>query len=358
MIGRYTTLNVGVLNENLGYAPLQPIHLLGLFFGISGLSLACFFLLRQLVKHSIEENRRLAHFDPLTGLPNRRLFQDCVEQVLIQSKRDGTPLAAFFLDLDVFKRVNDTLGHTAGNELLSEVARRLVGIVRLSDSVARVDGGNAQIGVARLGGDEFTLLLTGISEPLDAERVAHRVLEALRAPFQVADHELIVTASLRIAVYPFDGENVDTLLKNADTAMYCAKGRGRNNFQCFSASMNDASIRKLELEERLQSGSEMAGPGSRGYPHGRQYLRRFPISRVKIDRSFVEGIPEDLGDMAFCGAIISMAQHLMMSVVGEGVETEQQALREMGCKELQGFLFSPAVPTREFLRFLEPGKPE
>ncbi len=200
MIGRYTDLTVGALSGDLGFAPLEAGHLLGLFVGISSLSLACFFLLRQLVKRGIEENRRLAQFDPLTGLPNRRLFKDRAEQVLLHSEQEGVPVATFFLDLDGFKRVNDTLGHSAGDELLSEVAKRLVGIVRLSDSVARVDAQDTQIGVARMGGDEFTLLLPGLSNALDADRVAHRVLEALRAPFQVAGHELFITTSVGIAI--------------------------------------------------------------------------------------------------------------------------------------------------------------
>jgi EAL domain-containing protein (putative c-di-GMP-specific phosphodiesterase class I) len=309
-----------------------------------------------------------------------------------------------------------------------------------------------------------------------------------------------VTASVGIAIYPFDGDTVETLLKSADTAMYCAKELGRNNCKFFSASMNDESERKRGLEERLRGAlsrdalsvhyqplrnvetgrvvgaealvrwtdSELgsvspaefipvaedagliepigewvlrtAAAQSRAWQaaglepiriavnvSGHQvrkagfvekvalvlqetglsaahleleitestimqddelidasfkalgdmgiglalddfgtgyssltYLRRFPITRVKIDRSFVEGIPNDAKNLAVSAAIISMAHHLMMSVVGEGVETEEQAqsLSELGCEELQGFLFSPAVPADEFVRFLEPEKPE
>ena len=338
-------------------------------------------------------------------------------------------------------------------------------------------------------------MLTGISDALDVDRIARRMLEALRAPFRVADRELFVTASLGIAIYPLDGDSVETLLKNADTAMYCAKQLGRNNFQFFSASMNDTSRRKLELEERLRgalsrdelsvhyqpvrdvetghvvaaealvrwedpeigpvspdefipvaedaglidalgegvlraacaqsrawqaaglhpirmavnvSGHQVQRSGfvekvaqilqetglspahleleitestimhdderidaefaalddmgitlalddfGTGYS-SLTYLRRFPISRIKIDRSFVDGIPYDSENLAVSAAIISMAHHLAMTVVGEGVETQEQAqcLRELGCDELQGYLFSPAVPAREFVRFLD-----
>jgi EAL domain-containing protein (putative c-di-GMP-specific phosphodiesterase class I) len=325
-------------------------------------------------------------------------------------------------------------------------------------------------------------------------------MEVLREPFHVAGQEVLVTASLGIGIYPFDGEDVETLLKNADSAMHSAKKLGRNNCKFFSTSLNDKSKRMLDLEDRLRgalardemtvhyqpvrdaktsrvvaaealvrwndpevgrvspeefipiaehtglinpigefvlrtacaqsrawqddglrpirmavnvSGHQIRKPGfvekvrqtlqetglssahleleitestimqedertdaafaalgdmgislalddfGTGYS-SLTYLRRFPISRVKVDRSFVEGIPGNAENFATASAIISMAHHLTMSVVAEGVEVQEQALslRELGCEELQGFLFSPAVPADEFVRFLEREKPD
>jgi predicted signal transduction protein with EAL and GGDEF domain len=379
------------------------------------------------------------------------------------------------------------------------VADRLAGSVRLSDSIARSGSDEAQAAVSRLGGDEFTFLLTGIADARDAGRVARRVLNALREPITINHLEIHVTASIGIAVFPADGDDVETLLHNADTAMYAAKDRGRNNFQFFSNSMNQATERRLELERCLRraieqddlslhyqpvresvggetsgaeallrwddpelgpvapdefisvaedaglilpigewvlrsacqqaqawqaagyrpirmavnvSGHQLRQPGfadtvsqilrdtglssahlefeitettimqkdevtdgafralndlgvglalddfGTGYS-SLSYLRRFPIDRVKIDRSFVAGIPTDADDMAITAATVAMAHNLLLKVVAEGVETEEQAesLRELGCEELQGYLFSPAVPADEFVPFLERDKP-
>jgi diguanylate cyclase (GGDEF)-like protein len=223
-----------------------------LFGSIAVLLLGCFFMLLRLVRCSVEENRSLAYYDSLTGLPNRRMYNDQLEQGLLRARRQGGLMATCFLDLDRFKRVNDTLGHSGGDRLLCQAAERLVGSLRLSDPVARADSDQAQTVVSRRGGDEFTFLLTGISDAQDADRVARRVLDAFRKPFTVDGNELIATASIGIAVFPFDGEDVETLLDNADTAMYWAKDRGRNNHQFFSKFMNEAAKRKLELEGRLR----------------------------------------------------------------------------------------------------------
>ena len=501
---------LGIVTERYVLAPIvEPSDLsstigagwvLALFSSIAFLSLSCFFMLRLLVRRSLEENRVLAYYDSLTGLPNRRMYEDRLEQVLIQARRQGQLVATCFLDLDGFKRINDTLGHSSGDRLLCQVAERLVGSVRRSDSIARAKCDDKHPPVSRLGGDEFTFLLSRISDAQDAGRVAHRILNSLREPFRVDHHEVFVTTSIGIAVFPFDGEDAETLRRNADTAMYWAKDRGRNNYQFYSRFMNEAAERKLELEGRLRralksneltlsyqplrdavsgdvvgaeallrwvdpeigpvspsefvpiaedtglivgigewvlrtacvqaqawqeqglrpirmgvnvSGHQLRQPTfmeavsralretgispdcleveitestimqndgvtvatcrqldemgvglvlddfGTGYS-SLSYLRRFPIGRVKIDRSFVSELPACRDDAALTKGIIAMAHSLGLKVVAEGVETVEQAnfLRQAHCDDLQGYLFSAAVPPEEFARFLEPQKRE
>ena len=497
---------LGVVVDRYALSPVYaPTHgdflvgLLGMVGSICLLSLTSFFMLRRLVLQAMEKNRVLAYYDLLTGLPNRQLFADRLERILVHAARHDRLVAICFLDLDGFKRVNDTLGHSIGDQLLCQVAERLMGGLRLSDFVGRSPDASP-VTVSRLGGDEFTIVLREISNAQDAGRVADRVLDALRKPFVMEGHEVISTASIGIAVFPHDGKRAETLLRNADTAMYWAKGRGRNNWQFYAKSMNDAAKRKLQLERHLRRALERqefslhyqplrdAGCGrltgaeallrwedpelgpvspvefipvaeetglivplgewvlrtacaqsqewqAAGFRplrlavnlSGRQirqptlvdmvarvlqetglspahleleitestimqdddvtiaafrelnemgvglalddfgtgysslsYLRRFPIGRVKIDRSFVSGIPTNQDDAALAAAIIAMAHGLRLSVVAEGVETREQAefLRESGCDELQGYLFSPAVPSEQFARFLEREKRE
>ena len=494
VVDRYVLGPIGAFdNHPVAIGGSQQILLL--FGSISALSLSCFFMLRRLVKRSIDENRTLAYYDILTGLPNRLMYGDRLEQALRNAERDGSMVATCFLDLDGFKRINDTLGHASGDLLLRQVSERLTSSIRLNDSVGRIASECQETPVSRFGGDEFTFLLTGLSDPGDAGRVASRVLGALREPFTIEGHELYATASIGIAISPADGSDGETLLERADTAMYHAKSCGRNNFQYYSAEMNRATERKLEIERHLRralendeftlhyqpvrdarngvtTGAEALlrwehpelGPVSpsefipiaedtglivpigawvlrtacaqvrawqdQGYQSlrmavnvsGQQirnpafvekaaevlaeiglspdlveleitestimqddemtdsafqrlselgfglalddfgtgysslsYLRRFAISRVKIDRSFVSRIPGIAEDLALVAAIVAMARNLLLPTVAEGVESLEQAqsLRELGCDELQGFLFSPAVPAADFTRFLE-----
>ncbi|MDJ0851468.1 MAG: EAL domain-containing protein [Myxococcota bacterium] len=440
-----------------------------------------------------ERIRYLAYYDGLTGLPNRQLFNERLDDALNFSGRIGRSVCLLFIDLDHFKQVNDTLGHSVGDELLREVAERVLASVRSSDVVARreVETGSE---VSRLGGDEFTVMLTAVADVQDAAKVAQRILEQLSRPFKMAGHELYTTASIGIAVSPIDGRDAETLLRNADTAMYHAKRQNRNVFQFYTEAMNATASRKLHLASRLRhaleeeqlsltyqplldktgqrvTGAEAllrwedaelgrVGPDEfipiaedtglvvpmgewvlrtacrqarawqlQGLPeirmavnlsshqlrqssvsetvasilaetrlpprclelemtetaildHGDRtivslrelqemgvglalddfgtgysslsYLRRFPIERVKIDRSFVGGIPESRDDATLTSAIIAMAHGLRLAVVGEGVETPEQAafLRERGCDELQGYLFSPPVPAEAFEEIL------
>lgn len=205
------------------------------------------------LKHAERRIEFLAYYDSLTGLPNRVLFSDRLNQALVSSKQNGLMLALMFFDLDAFKRVNDTLGHGTGDQLLKEVGRRLSGALRESDSISRVsDDDRPDVSLARLGGDEFTVLLPGIECSDASVNVARRLLAELSRPFRLGGYEVHVTASIGIAVYPTDGDTAEDLLKNADTAMYYAKNEGKNNFQFYTEEMNTRAIERLTLETGLQ----------------------------------------------------------------------------------------------------------
>jgi diguanylate cyclase (GGDEF)-like protein len=199
-----------------------------------------------------EQVRFLAYYDTLTGLPNRTLFQERVADALLQSRRYDTSFAVFLIDLDHFKRINDTLGHAAGDGVLQAVAHRVSESLRQSDLVARggLTGGGPNI--ARLGGDEFTVLLTQIGDPQDAATAAARILASFDREFTIGTREVFLTASIGIAVSPIDGEETDTLLKNADAAMYHAKDQGRNNFQFYRESMSAVALERLTMESKLR----------------------------------------------------------------------------------------------------------
>ena len=187
-----------------------------------------------------EELRHLATYDSLTELPNRTLFLELLERAISSGKRSNLKHALIIIDLDNFKNVNDSLGHPMGDRLLTEVAKRLSLCVRGSDAVAR------------LGGDEFTVLVERISDPLSASEVCQKITEILTPAFQLDDYEVVITPSMGIVIYPDHGDSADTLLRNADAAMYHAKNRGRNNFQFFSAEMNADAVQRLNLESDLR----------------------------------------------------------------------------------------------------------
>jgi len=425
--------------------------------------------------------RELADFDVLTGLPNRRLLQARFSQLLANAERDESEIAVIFLDLDHFKRVNDSLGHSVGDDLLCEVASRLVGAVRRVDTLAR------------LGGDEFIFALPGITASAAIE-VARRLLEVCVVPYVVAGHELTVTPSIGISIFPQDGKDLEALLKNADAAMYRAKEGGRNNFQFYASDMNTATLERLLMESNLrralfqkefvlhyqplvslQSGliigvealirwqhpdlgmimpdrfihvaeetglinyigdwvlceacrqaqawteaglppltmavnvapvqfrqagfvevvaGALAASGleasrlelevtERTVMHDADinlgtlsalhrmgvelslddfgtgysslaYLKRFPVGKLKIDRSFVSDLDVDADDRAIASTIVSMGRNLRLTVLAEGVETQAQLdlLRNMGCDMAQGFLFSRAIPADKMARLL------
>jgi diguanylate cyclase (GGDEF)-like protein/PAS domain S-box-containing protein len=185
------------------------------------------------------EIQTLAYYDTLTGLPNRTFLQDRLGQVLI-GRPGARPFAVMFLDLDRFKDINDTLGHVFGDGMLKEVATRLTGCVRKNDTVLR------------LGGDEFVVVLPGVESERDIANVARKILNVLGEPIHLEEHEIFTSGSIGIALYPADGQDLDTLLKHADTAMYRAKDQGRNNFQFFSREMNLQAVEQRHLETSLR----------------------------------------------------------------------------------------------------------
>jgi len=423
-----------------------------------------------------------AYHDLLTGLANRILFKDHLDLALAQAKRGQKMLAVMFLDLDRFKVVNDTLGHVIGDSLLKKVASRLKGCLREGDTLARQ------------GGDEFTLLLPQIDDREDAMRTAEKIIKSFAVPFQIDGHELYVTISIGVALYPMDGESIDTLIKNADIAMYDSKAKGRNRCQLYSSSMNvsfaeklsiememrkaierqefqvfyqpqinvstgrisgmealvrwvsplhggitplefiplaeetglilsigefvlksackqvmlwknaglhpprmavnitsrqieqdgfcdyilqllqeyhlDGSMLELEVTEStlLKDGEQMiaklkmlASMGIKialddfgtGYS-SMSYLQKFPIDTIKIDQSFVRGLPGDPSNVSIVTAICAMAQGLKMNLIAEGVEKSDQLefLRALNCNEVQGFLFSKPLPGNEITGLL------
>lgn len=444
-------------------------------------SYVCFFTDISERKASEQRIHRLAYYDALTHLPNRTLFQDRLHTALQQAERQNAWVVLMFLDLDRFKPINDSLGHAAGDRMLKDMAGRLLECVADDDTVAR------------MGGDEFTLLLQpGATQQVALNRaihVAEQILASLVRPFVLEGREFFVTASIGIALSPQDGNELSQLMKNADTAMYHAKERGKNNFQFYQADMNASALERLELESDLRHALEQeeftlyyqpqfSGDGKRltgaeallRWRHPRRglvppsdfipvleelglvvevgdwviteacrqlkawhkakvrvpkmsvnisarqfadgtlgtriatilnetelppacleleltesilmsevnvamlilaglkrlglsiavddfgtgysslnYLKQFPIDVLKIDRTFVDGLPSGEQDAQIARAIIAMAHSLNLSVIAEGVETHEQLefLREHGCDEVQGYLFGrPMTPER------------
>lgn len=426
-------------------------------------------LLEQL-EESKRLQRHLAYHDALTILPNRHLLHDRLQQALAQSKRSGKLAALLFLDLDGFKRINDTLGHGIGDLLLKSVAKRLKTTVRQVDTVAR------------LGGDEFTVVLLEINHAQDAKDVAQKILKVISQPYKIEEHELFVTASVGISIYPDDGSDIESLIRKADIAMYRAKGQGKNNYQVYNLSMDAKFFERLTLENSLRKAveneelvayyqpqvdlrtGEITGvealvrwqhqkfglvPPDKFIPLAEEtgvileidewmmktacrqiknweregianirvavnlstrqfrqknltakvaqilndsavqpknlcleitenevmhniettveilqalkkmgvllslddfgtgysslsYLKRFPIDIIKIDRTFVNGIPSDRDDTAISTAIVVLAHSMELQVIAEGVEKSEQIafLQSLQCDEIQGFYFS------------------
>jgi len=428
-----------------------------------------------------EELAKLARYDALTGLPNRHLLNDRLEQAMTHAKRSGRMIAVAFVDLDRFKIVNDTLGHDAGDALLKEVARRLQSCLREGDTVARQ------------GGDEFVVVLSDLARAEDATLVAQKMLDTLAPAVRLSGQDVMPGASMGIALFPRDGENLQTLMMNADKAMYSAKHAGRGQYRFYDAELNrnaedwlemtgslhhaierqefqlyfqpklavGGAVTSVEALLRWQSsehgwvsparfiplleetgkivevGEWVIREACRQVRHWREHsglsmrvavnlsqrqflqpdlvdrigailceeamppnaleleitestiahnvdravatlhaikqlgvrlavddfgtgysslavLKRFPVDCLKIDRSFVQDLPEDNDSATIARAIVALAHSMGLSVVAEGVETQDQRefLIECGCDELQGFLFAKPMPAEQLLEYV------
>jgi predicted signal transduction protein with EAL and GGDEF domain/FixJ family two-component response regulator len=208
-------------------------------------------------KRAEEQIRRLAYCDSLTGIPNRQAFLEMLERELQRSKTGNKKFAVLFMDLDAFKRINDTLGHNVGDQLLQQVSERLRDTIRPSDLLSRAEpvtraGSTEGTNLARLGGDEFTILIPDLERVEHALNVAHRVKDAMRRPFVIEGNEIFVTASIGISLFPEDGDDCTSLLKFADTAMYHAKNCGKNNAKLYSSSLTMQIMSHVKLEVGLR----------------------------------------------------------------------------------------------------------
>ncbi len=217
-------------------------------------------------KKQEERLRLLANYDTLTGLPNRHLFCEQLKAAMARSDRHQTVLAVLFIDLDGFKRINDTMGHRVGDELLREVAARMQGMIRSADTLAR------------LGGDEFTLLIEELKHVDGAEVVARKIIDVMQQPIRLREHEVVVTPSIGITLYPFGSENVDDLLREADVAMYKAKEGGRNGYRFYHTTMDQATRHLIALESDLRRAVK------------EEQLTLFYQPKVDLQRGCVSGV--------------------------------------------------------------------
>nr|WP_298144467.1 EAL domain-containing protein [uncultured Pseudomonas sp.] len=448
-------------------------HFVGVFADISSL------------KHAQARLDYQAHHDPLTGLPNRILFETRLRTELDEARADDRQGAVLFIDLDRFKHINDSLGHPVGDQLLSSIATRLKEQLRDVDTVAR------------LGGDEFIILLPGLHQASDAQQVAHKLLACFNQPFGVDDNDLFISASIGISLYPDDGLDVASLVKNADAAMYQSKAKGRNRVELYTRNLTFQATERMAMEQELRRAIErnelclyyqpklclrtrqlvgaealirwphpvfgeippdrfipmaeetglilqlgdwvleqacrqmqlwqrqhatfgplsvnLAGAQLRQThlferiaellatnnlaPHLLQleitegfimnqaeealailhqlkalgvqlaiddfgtgysslsYLKRLPLDTLKIDQSFVRGLPDDPNDAAITRAIIALGRSMQLTVIAEGVETATQELflANEGCEQIQGFVISRPLPADAFAHnFLGP----
>ncbi|MEW6067506.1 MAG: EAL domain-containing protein [Nitrospirota bacterium] len=212
---------------------------------------------QQLLERMRSEDkiRYMAYYDVLTDLPNRVFFKELLSRAIIHARRYGRIFAVFFIDLDHFKRINDTLGHDTGDILLKAVTKRLLQSLRSSDLIARSDSDMEKIEetISRMGGDEFIILLPELKAVEDAGRVAIRIIRDFSKPFVLNDsREIFITCSIGISIYPYDGEDVDSILKTADIAMYHAKEQGRNNYQFYKESLNADALERLNIENEMR----------------------------------------------------------------------------------------------------------
>ncbi len=298
----------------------------------------------QTRKEAEERIRLLAYYDNLTSLPNRVFFAELLGRQIAYARRHKLTMALLFIDLDNFKRVNDTLGHDMGDRLLLAVKDRLIASIRGSDYVARFDEDEMTDVVSRMGGDEFILLLHNLAHIQIAGRVALRILQGLSEPFKLNSREVFITASIGISLYPNDAENVNDLLKNADVAMYHAKSAGRNNCKYYSTSMTDAAIEYLNLENKMRKALE-----------GQEFLLYYQPKQSLSERKII-GLEALLrwkladGDMMLPAKFIPLAEETGLIIpIGEWVLNtaclQNKALHDAGYGPI---VVSVNLSTRQF----------
>jgi len=241
--GRSETIETAVFSHDGSNVPLEGSLTCSYH---DGRPAAVWWICRDITDRKLAQQQlyQLAHYDTLTGLPNRMLLYDRLRQARAHAHREGLSMAILFLDLDRFKIINDTLGHPVGDKLLQSVARRLSSCVREVDTAARI------------GGDEFLIILVNMRDTGDAERVAVKILATLATPHIIEEHELFVTTSIGISVYPSDDEDLDNLIKKADIAMYAAKSAGSNTYQFYDTAMDENAHKRFVLENSLRKAVE------------------------------------------------------------------------------------------------------
>jgi len=481
-------VNITKTQADLQNKALLSIGLMTLFmFSLLGYLYFALYKIDSNIESKQQDLNFLAHNDILTGLANRQLFYERLTRAIAVAKRHDKLIAVLFLDLDNFKNINDSFGHSVGDELLIEVSKRLNSTIREEDTLARN------------GGDEFVIILENIQRPEIAATVANTILKAFQRPFYLTNMEVNTSTSIGISIYPNDGKTYDVLTRNADTAMYNAKRKGRSNFMFYTSNLTETAIERVTIENRLRKAvknqeislvyqpqfdykeqkiigvealarwndselgfvspavfipiAEEAGLIQelgqsvltnacyqakewldKGYLFGRvsvniaelqlqssnflnlvdqllfetglpakhlefevtesslmtdmetaikhlthvkdkgitiaiddfgtgysslSYLKKLPIQRLKIDKSFVDDAPDDLGDIAIINAIIAMAKNLFLDVIAEGVEKERQLLylNDMGCSAIQGYYYSKPLPATEVKLLFEKKSP-
>ena len=303
-----------------------------------------------IIKRSLEQLDHLAHHDTLTGLPNRLLLQDRLNHAIHRARRENRCLALLFLDVDRFKNINDTLGHTAGDRLLVLLATRLSALIREGDTVAR------------LGGDEFMILMEDYKAPEDAHIVANKVLKSMDQAFTVQDQELFVTTSIGISLYPEDGVTVDKLIRNSDTAMYKAKNKGRNNYQFYTSELTAIARDNLRLESSLRLGLERQEFKLHYQPKWNTKTQEITgveaLLRWQHPERGLIGPDNFLNTLEDCGLMIPVGKWLLLTACQQartwreqGLPAIQMSVNLSGQEILSGDLLNTVIDSLEKSRF-------